>query len=128
MSGLEILALAVVAPMAALLCLIFAPSTLCNRHRVSVRLWVGRLTLAQLIVAAGVLFAYGSAAIGEVTATVVSIPAWIPANLFSWTVRLDGVSLLMLTLVSFVGWVTARYSQRYLDGEFNQCHYFRFAA
>ncbi len=32
-------------------------------------------------------------------------------------VRLDGVSVTMVLLVSFVGWVVVRYARRYLDGE-----------
>ncbi|MEM8912689.1 MAG: proton-conducting transporter membrane subunit [Planctomycetota bacterium] len=37
----------------------------------------------------------------------------------------DGVSLLMMTLVSSIGWVICRYSMRYLHGERNQHRYFR---
>lgn len=37
----------------------------------------------------------------------------------------DGVSALMLPLVSFIGWVVTRFSIRYLDGEANQAQYFR---
>ena len=42
-------------------------------------------------------------------------------------VYFDGVSSLMLALVSFVGWVICRYSIRYLDGEQEQSRYFRWA-
>ena len=44
------------------------------------------------------------------------------------TVYYDGVASLMLTLVSFVGWVICRYSIRYLDGEADQGRYFRWTA
>ncbi|KLU04816.1 NADH dehydrogenase subunit 5 [Rhodopirellula islandica] len=40
----------------------------------------------------------------------------------------DGLSGLMLVLVSFIGWATCQYSIQYLDGEFNQTRYFRFSA
>lgn len=36
------------------------------------------------------------------------------------SVRLDAVSLTMLTLVSFIGWVVMRYSATYMDGEERQ--------
>ena len=36
------------------------------------------------------------------------------------SVRLDAVSVTMLLLVSFIGWVVVRYSRVYLDGERNQ--------
>lgn len=44
------------------------------------------------------------------------------------TIYYDGVASLMLALVSFVGWVTCRYSIRYLDGESTQGRYFKWAA
>ncbi len=40
----------------------------------------------------------------------------------------DGVSSLMFTLVSFVGWVICQYSIRYLEGESTQGRYFRWIA
>lgn len=36
------------------------------------------------------------------------------------SVRLDAVSVVMLTLVAFIGWVVLRYSATYLDGEVRQ--------
>ncbi|TWU04452.1 proton-conducting transporter transmembrane domain-containing protein [Stieleria varia] len=47
---------------------------------------------------------------------------------FAVSVYFDGVSSLMLTLVSFVGWVICGYSARYLDGEATQGRYFRWTA
>lgn len=38
-------------------------------------------------------------------------------------VRLDAVSVAMLLLVSFVGWIVVRYSATYLDGEARQGHF-----
>ena len=43
-------------------------------------------------------------------------PIWGIASI-GLSVRLDSVSLVMLLLVSFVGWVVARFSAVYLDGE-----------
>lgn len=43
------------------------------------------------------------------------------------SVYIDGVSALMLTLVTSVGWVICRFSVRYLDGESQQGNYFRWA-
>lgn len=40
----------------------------------------------------------------------------------------DGVSLLMLALVGFVGWIVCRFSTRYLDGEAQQGRFLRWAA
>ena len=51
-------------------------------------------------------------------------PVWGIASI-GLSVRLDSVSLVMLLLVSFVGWVVARFSAVYLDGEPGQG---RFAA
>ena len=44
------------------------------------------------------------------------------------SLHLDGFSLLMLCLVSFVGFVVTHYSVRYLDGDANQGNYFRWLA
>ncbi|MFD0858503.1 proton-conducting transporter transmembrane domain-containing protein [Roseovarius aquimarinus] len=37
--------------------------------------------------------------------------------------RLDAVSITMLLLVSFIGWIVVRYSRTYLDGEARQTHF-----
>ena len=44
------------------------------------------------------------------------------------TVYFDNLASIMLTLVSFVGWVICQYSVRYLDGETTQGRYFRWTA
>lgn len=41
-------------------------------------------------------------------------------EVLGFIVRLDGVSVTMLLLVSFVGWVVIRYARTYLDGEARQ--------
>ncbi|QDT07375.1 NADH-quinone oxidoreductase subunit L [Rubripirellula lacrimiformis] len=53
---------------------------------------------------------------------------WIKSFQPSPTILMDGLSAMMLALISFVGWVTCQYSIRYLDGESNQSRYFRWAA
>ena len=50
---------------------------------------------------------------------------WPPASALAASMFFDGFACLMLTLVSFVGLVVARYSIRYLDGEKSQGRYFR---
>lgn len=47
---------------------------------------------------------------------------------FQFSVYIDGVSTLMLTLVAIVAWVICRFSVRYLDGEPNQGSYFRWTS
>jgi NAD(P)H-quinone oxidoreductase subunit 5 len=42
------------------------------------------------------------------------------AGLFGLSVRLDAVSVSMLALVAFIGWIVLRYSARSLDGEARQ--------
>ncbi len=44
------------------------------------------------------------------------------------TVHFDNLASMMLTLVSFVGWVICQYSVRYLEGEATQGRYFRWTA
>lgn len=51
---------------------------------------------------------------GITTGTLVGIGGW------ALSARLDVVSVTMLTLVSFIGWVVVRYSTTYLDGERRQ--------
>lgn len=43
----------------------------------------------------------------------------------SLSFQCNGTSMLMFTLVSFIGWITCRYSVRYLDGETMQGRYFK---
>jgi NAD(P)H-quinone oxidoreductase subunit 5 len=46
--------------------------------------------------------------------TVIGVPAW------GLAIRLDAISVTMLLLVSFIGWVVVRYTRTYLDGEDRQ--------
>ncbi|MHC4878594.1 MAG: proton-conducting transporter transmembrane domain-containing protein [Planctomycetota bacterium] len=52
-----------------------------------------------------------------------TVPLWSSDAAWSPSLYLDGTAGLMLTLVAFIGWVIARYSVRYLDGEARQGSY-----
>ncbi len=69
----------------------------------------------------------GLAAIAGAVLSAVALITWGPATSpliggggVGFSVRLDAVSVTMLTLVSFIGWVVLRYSGTYLDGEARQ--------
>lgn len=70
----------------------------------------------QALVAVGSFFACLSGAV----APVVALPI---GQLLSF--QLCGLSLLMLVLISFIGWIACRYSIRYLDGEPGLPGYFK---
>jgi len=57
-------------------------------------------------------------AVGSGLMLIVAGPATLAAGPVA--VRLDGVSAVMLVLVSFVGWVVLRYAATYMDGEDRQ--------
>lgn len=75
----------------------------------------------------------GTAAVGLVAAAVaVAFNCWQATSprtpfelLDTFSFLCDGTSGLMLLLVSFIGWITCRYSIRYLDGESIQGRYFK---
>jgi NAD(P)H-quinone oxidoreductase subunit 5 len=57
------------------------------------------------------------------SAVLLTVHNWGPAtqvNLSVLSFRLDAVSLVMLALVTFIGWMIVRYSRVYLDGERRQ--------
>lgn len=116
------------APMACLFLLSFAGSNWADRHAGWYRASVTHLLLVQFLMAAVMTLglAFGIVPVGSTTFWAPS--GFLPEGFFSLSVRIDGTSLLMLTLVSFVGWVTGRYAFRYLDGEPHQGRYFRFVA
>ena len=100
------------------------PSKLANTRVLKFRRLVTSLVLVQLSIAvmtAGTILAVGTmGATGQV--------ADPGKSLIAKVALIDGVSILMLTLVSFVGWIVCRYSERYLDGEAAQGQYFRWIA
>ncbi len=95
---------------ATLMLLLILPSFFLNRHRRIVRQVVTLLTGLQFIVSVAGLAALASGVLPAVKMTLVYY---------------DGISALMFTLISFVGWIVSRYSIRYLDGELAQGRYYR---
>jgi NAD(P)H-quinone oxidoreductase subunit 5 len=61
--------------------------------------------------------AVAALAVAIVSGVALIVSGAASATLFGLTIRLDGVSAIMLTLVSFVGWVVLRYAATYMDGE-----------
>ncbi|TWT48300.1 proton-conducting transporter transmembrane domain-containing protein [Botrimarina hoheduenensis] len=107
----------------ALFLLCAAPAPACNRRPKVVR------TTATLLI--GWLF--GLALLGFLGRLLGSIDAigelrWPAAGPLACGVYYDGVSSLVLLLVSFVGLIVCRYSLRYLDGDSQQGNYFRWVA
>ncbi|MGV3483461.1 MAG: proton-conducting transporter membrane subunit [Planctomycetaceae bacterium] len=101
---------------------VYLPNGWANSHASLTRRLVTRVAGIQSIIAA--VLAIGQAA------------GWLPSPFIvhldlvaeppgAAAVYFDGVAGLMLTLVSFVGWVVCQYSVRYLDGEATQGRYFR---
>jgi NAD(P)H-quinone oxidoreductase subunit 5 len=125
----QLLAIGLVVPALTLLASPLLPAKLAERGVSQFRSWVTFVAAIQFAVATligvGLVaghFGFGSS--GIIDEAVVSMPTALPLHL---CVYFDGVSSLMLALVSFVGWVICRYSIRYLDGEPTQGRYFRWA-
>ncbi len=113
-------ALLLTVPIVLLLLVGGVPSALADRHAHRFRRFVTRLAAVQF------------AAAGASAAWAITSGSWVEAwfvGLFGESlapsVYYDGVSSLMLLLVSFLGYVVCRYSIRYLDGEATQGRYFR---
>lgn len=77
--------------------------------------------LAELAALAGV-FAAGGAAIGLIWQGSGNSPLF-GAFEIGFSAQLDVVSVVMLLLVSFIGWVVVRYARTYLDGEPGQARF-----
>ena len=82
-----------------------------HRPAVSSKLAEAMTFIAILVAGSAVAMLIGA---GSGTSPVLGI------NGIGLSVRLDAVSVTMLLLVSFIGWVVVRYSKVYLDGERNQ--------
>ncbi len=74
--------------------------------------WAEQLTLAAIAIA--VLSTIALLAEGPATSGLMGFAG------LGISVRLDAVSIVMLLLVSFVGWVVVRYAATYMDGEARQ--------
>jgi NAD(P)H-quinone oxidoreductase subunit 5 len=122
------LAITIALPMAGLFLLACVGSNWADRHSRWYRATVIHLLLVQFLAASlmTIGLAFGWVTPGSVSFW--SADAFFPEGLLSLSMRIDGTSLLMLTLVSFVGWVTGRFAFRYLDGEPHQGRYYRFVA
>ena len=102
-------------PATILIALVLLPSRFANLRISGFRNSITVISAIQFFVSACFLLskvaAVGAASVGDLTGTDL--------------IYVDGISSLMLTLVSFVGWIICRYSVRYLDGESNQGRYFQ---
>ena len=112
------------APMLMLL-LGLVPNRIANRRHVVIR------NLAMSLVAISCLVAFGLAAsrlsgfAGPVYASIYK-SIWSPH--LELSVYYDSVTALMLSLVTFLGLITCRFSVRYLDGEQSAGQYFKWMA
>lgn len=108
--------------MVALICL---PNRWANSFASLLGRVVTCIVAGQFFVTAGLLiaFAAGMVPVAHKVLGLIAIDSPIAI-----TLHYDGVSGLMLTLVSFVGWVICKFSIRYLDGEATQGRYFRWTS
>lgn len=91
------------------------PNSMANGSVGNLRVAIRRLSFLQLLIALGSLIYFATQ------------PAQANATL-SGLVMYDQLSAIMITLVSFVGWVVCSYSVQYLDGEAEQGSYFRWTS
>jgi NAD(P)H-quinone oxidoreductase subunit 5 len=85
--------------------------------------WSGRLPRGAARLIEGLMVAAIAVALSAVAVLAAIGPGTSPlfgAHGLGFSVRLDVVSATMLLLVTFVGWVVARFSVTYLDGEARQ--------
>ena len=94
----------------------FIPSTLANLRPVETARLVARLTGLNCL-AAALLVTF------QLTRQADALQSASENNSIATLLHIDGISGLMLLLVSLVGWVIARYSVRYLAGETRQGSY-----
>ncbi len=94
------------------------PQSVANRHVRGLRTLVTRLAAVQALLAMSLLCWFSGqqlAAVGDVPRTFTGF-------------QYDAVGGLMLSLISFIGWVVSAFSVRYLDGDVNQGRFFRWIA
>ncbi|MDP1561754.1 MAG: proton-conducting transporter membrane subunit [Pirellulaceae bacterium] len=85
-----------------------------ERWRERIPLLLGILFLTSVL-AAGSVFRYGP----------VDALFWRLPNGWRWGIYLDGLSVVMLLLISFIAWVNAMYARRYLDGDPGQGRFYK---
>jgi len=107
-------------PVVSLLSLGFIPS----RHANEAARLLGLLTtmLASLALLGSVAAAVHVLSVGPLHATFVRWTSPVP---FSLGIYVDAVAVVMMTLISFIGLIIARYSMRYLLGDPSQGRFFR---
>ncbi len=101
------------------------PNSWVNARAGAFRQIVTAIAGLQFLVAGCFLVAYMTGRVDMIHSVLLGLSTELPIEV---TVYYDGVASLMLTLVSFVGWVICSYSVRYLDGEATQGRYFRWTA
>jgi NAD(P)H-quinone oxidoreductase subunit 5 len=119
---METIAAVLFLPMLCLLAMVLVPSRIANRHPTVFRQTV--TTLAGFLMIAAVTLAVIYAASGGEPRSISLLESAREAGL-GVVIYYDGVTSLMLLLVSFVGFVVSKFSIRYLDGEATQGRYFR---
>ncbi len=124
--------LAALIPSVLLLIVGAGPRRLVNRLHKSLIRGVVLLTALQSSLAV-VSLALSLLGVGPGTAEAASLASGLPASLSGWVAselsfQLNAVAWVMLALVSFIGWVVACYSRRYLTGDPNQGNYYRWVA
>lgn len=130
----DLTTLLMITPAIALICVLIIPSGFANRHNVLLRRGVTSVAavqfLAALIAAIMWLVQFFSQGVSAQHMTLLQLGDLLPIDStpIGISIHYDGVSAMMLLLVSFVGWVICRYSLRYLDGEPRQGRYFRWTA
>lgn len=112
-----------VAPVVCLLALVFVPS----RHANAAAPRLGTLTtlLAGLVFLGALAAGVRVLAEGPVD---YSFAAWESPLPFCLGIHIDAVAVVMMTLISFLGMVIARFSTRYLQGDPRQGDFFRWIA
>lgn len=120
---MQLLTLAILLPTLGLFCLALLGRRFAQRHVVQVRRWGVNLAVCQLVSAAVAAALWWSW--GQGSRELVLFPAGLLPGLGSVNLLLDGATVLMFGLISFIGWVICRYSVRYLDGDPNQARFFQ---
>ncbi len=118
----ESVALLLTLPAAFLVALVGLTDAWANAHVHWIRRSVTIIAAAQFFIVTCLTVAFVGGWVPRVHADLLTVSSELSISI---TIYFDGVASLMLTLVSFIGWVICQYSIRYLDGESTQGSYFR---
>ncbi len=119
------LTLVLILPACVLIAAVLLPDSLSNSRVRLFRKLITRIAGIQFLIAFPMAIAQALGMLS--TPGPISDVTTMSSPLAGW-IYYDGVSSLMLSLVSFVGWIICRYSIRYLDGEPTQGQYYRWTA